>query len=110
VSPHTTLVWVDVDEDGAVSVNTAHGRAKPRYIAKDPRVSLLVPDGENPYRWLSITGTAELDEEGAEEQIDRLAKKYLGQDTYPYRQAGERRVSLRIRAERIDSYGFEAPA
>jgi PPOX class probable F420-dependent enzyme len=109
-SPHTTLVWVDVDGDGAVSVNSAHGRAKPRYIAKDPRVSLLVPDGENPYRWLSISGTAELTDEGADEQIDRLAQKYLGQDTYPYRQEGERRVSIRIKPDRIDSYGFEAPA
>ena len=42
-SPHSTIVWIDVDDDG-VSFNTAHGRAKPRYIANDSRVSLAVVD------------------------------------------------------------------
>jgi PPOX class probable F420-dependent enzyme len=72
-SPHTTVVWVDADDDG-VSFNTAYGRAKPRYIALDPRVSLTVVDPENAYRWLSVSGRATLVDEGADEQIDRLAQ------------------------------------
>lgn len=108
-SPHTTVVWVDVS-DGGLSFNTARGRAKPRYIEADSRVSLLVVDPQNAYRWLSVSGTAELVDEGADEQIDRLAKKYLGEDRYPWRQPGEQRVSVRITPERIDSFGLDAVA
>lgn len=105
-SPHTTVVWVDVDGDGGVSFNTAHGRAKPRYIALDPRVSLTVVDSGDPYRWISISGSAELVDEGADAQIDRLAKKYLGKDSYPFRAPGERRVTVRITPTRIESRGL----
>jgi PPOX class probable F420-dependent enzyme len=106
-SPHTTVVWVDVDDDGGVSFNTAHGRAKPRYIGADGRVSLTVVDPSDPYRWISITGTAELVEAGAEEQIDRLAKKYLDRDSYPFRAEGERRVTVRITPTRIETRGID---
>ena len=105
-SPHSTPVWVDVDDDG-VSFNTAHGRAKPTYIAHDGRVALTVVDPEDPYRWLSVSGTATLVDEGADDQIDRLAKKYIGNDTYPFRAPGERRVSVRIAVEKLDGRGLD---
>ena len=105
-SPHSTPVWVDVDEAG-VSFNTAHGRAKPTYIARDGRVALTVVDPEDPYRWLSVSGTAALVDDGADDQIDRLAKKYIGKDTYPFRAPGERRVTVRISIEKVDASGFE---
>jgi PPOX class probable F420-dependent enzyme len=108
-SPHSTIVWVDVD-DGGVSFNTAYGRAKPTYIADDPRVSLTVVDPEDPYRWLSISGTATLVDDGADAHIDRLAKKYIGADSYPFRQPGERRVTVRIAVEKIDGRGLDPPA
>ncbi len=105
-SPHTTVVWVDVDDEG-VSFNTAYGRAKPTYIADDGRVSLTVIDPQDPYRWISVSGTATLVDEGADDHIDRLAKKYIGADTYPYRQPGERRVTVRIAVDNIDSRGLD---
>jgi PPOX class probable F420-dependent enzyme len=105
-SPHTTVVWVD-REDGAVSFNTARGRAKERHLARDPRVSLIVVDPSNAYRWVSVTGTAELVDEGADEQIDRLSKKYLGKDEYPWRDPSERRVKVRIKPEKVEATGFE---
>jgi PPOX class probable F420-dependent enzyme len=105
-SPHTTLVWVDVDESGT-GFNTAEGRAKPRHLKRDPRLSLLVVDPQNQYRWLAISGTAELTTEGADAQIDKLAKKYLGEDEYPWRKPEETRLSVRIRPEHIDSYGLD---
>ena len=105
-SPHSTPVWVDVDEAG-VSFNTAHGRAKPTYIARDGRVALTVVDPEDPYRWLSVSGTAALVDDGADDQIDRLAKKYIGKDTYPFRAPGERRVTVRISIEKVDGRGLE---
>ena len=105
-SPHTTVVWVDVDTDEVI-FNTAVGRAKERYLRKDPRVSLIVVDPENSYRWVSVSGTAELSTEGADDEIDRLAKKYLGKDEYPWRSAEEQRINVRIRPERVDASGLD---
>src|SRR3712207_2629531 len=74
-SPHSTVVWVEA-LDGDVAFNTATGRAKPRHLERDPRVSLVVLDPQNEFRWLAVTGTAEMTFDGADEQIDRLARKY----------------------------------
>ena len=104
-SPHSTVVWVDTDGD-AVLFNTARGRAKERHILSDPRVSVVVIDPQDAYRWVSVTGTAELTEEGADDHIDRLAKKYLGADSYPFRKPTEQRVTVRITPDRVDSSGF----
>jgi PPOX class probable F420-dependent enzyme len=105
-SPHSTIVWVDT-EDGTVSFNTARGRAKERHLNADPRLSLLVVDPENSYRWVSVSGRAELTEEGADAQIDKLAKKYLGQDEYPWRKPEETRVKVRITPEKVDATGLD---
>ena len=105
-SPHSTPVWVDVD-DGKVSFNTATGRAKPRHLENDPRVALIVTDPEDPYKWVSITGRAELTQQGADEQIDKLAKKYLNVDSYPFRKPDEKRVNVPITPDRIEAHGFD---
>jgi PPOX class probable F420-dependent enzyme len=105
-SPHSTIVWVDVDEDGA-SFNTAAGRAKPRHLERDPRLSLLVVDPEDTYKWVAVSGTAELTTEGADDQIDRLAKKYLGQDEYPWRKPEEERLTVRITPEHVEATGLD---
>ncbi len=105
-SPHTTVVWVDTDTD-VVMFNTAVGRAKERHLRSDPRASLIVVDPQNAYRWLSISGSAEITTDGADDQIDKLAKKYLGEDKYPWRNPAEQRISVRIRPERVDSYGLD---
>ena len=105
-SPHSTVVWVDVDGAG-VSFNTAYGRAKPTYIARDGRVSLTVVDPEDPYRWLSVSGPATLVDDGADDQIDRLAKKYIGADSYPFRRPGERRVTVRVAIDKLDGRGID---
>jgi PPOX class probable F420-dependent enzyme len=105
-SPHSTVVWVDV-EDGKVSFNTARGRVKPLNLERDPRASLTVVDPNNPYKWVSVSGRTELTEEGADAQIDKLSKKYLGKDEYPWRTPEETRVKVLIEPERVDSYGLE---
>jgi PPOX class probable F420-dependent enzyme len=105
-SPHSTVVWVDADESG-ITVNTAHGRTKPRNIAADPRIALLVVNPEDDYQWLSLNGTATLSDDGAEDQIDRLARKYLGAEAYPWRREGERRVTVVVTPTRIESLGIE---
>jgi PPOX class probable F420-dependent enzyme len=102
-TPQLTTVWVDA-EDGHALVNTAEGRFKEKYIRRDPRVSLYVRDEDDPYKWLSLTGRAELVSEGAEDHIDKLAKKYTGKDRYPWRKEDERRVIIRIDPERVNAY------
>ena len=105
-SPHTTVVWVDT-ENGKVSFNTARGRAKERHLDKDPRVSLLMLDPNDPFKWVSVSGRAQVTEEGADRQIDKLAKKYLGKDEYPVRNPEETRVKVLIEPEKVDAAGFD---
>jgi PPOX class probable F420-dependent enzyme len=103
-SPHVTPVWVDWDGEHVV-FNTARGRAKERHLRRDPRVSIVVLDPDDPYRYLSVTGTAELDEVGAREHIDRLSLRYRG-SKFPNR-PGEQRVIVRIRPEHVDAHGLD---
>ena len=104
-SPHSTVVWVD-SLDGKAAFNTALGRVKPRNMERDPRVSLLVLDPGDPYRWLSVDGRISITENGADDHIDRLAKKYVGADSYPNRKPGEVRVTVTIDATRVDAHGI----
>jgi PPOX class probable F420-dependent enzyme len=104
-SPHSTIVWVDVEGD-KVSFNTALGRAKPKHLEHDPRASVLMVDPNDSYKWVAVSGPAEVTEEGAEAQIDKLAKKYLGKDEYPWRNPEETRVKVLIEPEKVDASGF----
>jgi PPOX class probable F420-dependent enzyme len=104
-SPHNTVVWVDAD-DGHVRFNTAEGRAKPEHLRRDPRVAVTVIDPQDTHKWVSVSGRAELTQEGADAHIDSLAKKYLGQDVYPAHDPEHPRITVTIDPERIDSAGF----
>lgn len=105
-SPHSTVVWVDA-QDGEVSFNTAYGRAKPANLEQDPRISLVVIDPNDTYKWVAVDGRASLTTDGADGQIDRLAKKYLGKDEYPFRKPDEQRVTVKIDPERVQAYGLD---
>ena len=99
-TPQVTPVWVDFDGTH-VRFNTARGRVKDRNLARNPKVALAVQDPDNPYRYIQIRGrVVESTESGADAHIDSLAKKYLGQDKYPYRQPGEVRVIYKVLPER----------
>ncbi|MGA8364590.1 MAG: PPOX class F420-dependent oxidoreductase [Solirubrobacteraceae bacterium] len=104
-SVHSAPVWVDL-QDGRPVLNTAEGRAWPRNLERDPRVTLTIQNMDNPYEYLSIRGrVAERTQDGADEHIDAMAKKYLGQDTYPFRQPGEQRVIIRVDPEDVHVWG-----
>ena len=103
-SPHVTPVWVDTDGE-AVLFNTAKGRLKYRNLSRDPRVAISLSAKDNDYRTVVMRGRAEFIEEGADAHIDRLAKKYLGADSYPGRQPGEVRVTVRVVPETIHRRG-----
>jgi PPOX class probable F420-dependent enzyme len=104
-TPQVTPVWCDFDGEH-VLFNTAVGRVKDKNLQREPRTSLAIVDPENPYRYLEVRGrVAERTEKGADEHIDKLAKKYLGVDKYPNRRPGEVRVIYKIKPERVSSMG-----
>jgi PPOX class probable F420-dependent enzyme len=100
-SPQVTPVWVDYDGTH-ILVNSAKGRVKDKNMRREARVSLAVSDPENPYRYMEVRGrVVEVTETGADEHINSMAKKYLGQDVYPFRKPGEVRVLYKIKAEKV---------
>ncbi len=91
-----TPVWGDY-EGGRVIVNSARGRRKDKNMKVGASVALAIMDPDNPYRHLQVRGrVSEVTEQGADAHIDRMAKKYLGKDKYPFRQPGEVRVIYKI--------------
>ena len=95
-SPQTTPVWVDY-QNGEIWVNSALGRQKDKNVRRDPRVAVSIIDADNPYRYVEVRGKVkEITQSGADEHINAMAKKYLGQDIYPFRQPGEQRVLYKI--------------
>ena len=103
-SPQSTVVWVDYDGENVI-FNTAEGRAKPRHIRANPNVSVTVVDPEDAYRWIAVSGPAEVTEEGAAEHINELAHKYWGRDyNLP---AGQQRLIVRVKPQRVTAYGLD---
>jgi len=104
-SPQVTPVWFDYT-GGAIRVNTALGRVKARTLKPGARVALSILDPDNAYRYIQIRGqVASVTEDGADAHIDALAKKYLGKDSYPFRQPGERRLTIAITPETAQTMG-----
>jgi len=101
--PQSTPVWID-REGQNVSINTTSDRQKLENIERDPRVSVSIQDPEDPYRYLEVRGrVVETSKADADEQIDRLAQRYLGKDRYPWRVDGEERVKILIAPEHFTS-------
>jgi PPOX class probable F420-dependent enzyme len=99
-SIHSTVVWVGL-EPATVSVNSAVGRLWPTNLERDPRVNLLVSEAGNAYHFVEIRGTATGTLEGADEHINALSQKYIGQDEYPFRAPGEQRIKFVISPEHV---------
>jgi PPOX class probable F420-dependent enzyme len=102
-SPHVTPTWIDLDEDSSsILIPTVEGRIKHKNVSIDPRVAICISDENNPYNMVLIRGkVVEMTKEGAVEDTDRLAKKYLGVDKYPFPTPIEKRIILRIKPERV---------
>ncbi len=104
-APQVTPVWCDFDGEN-ILINTAVGRVKDRNLQREPRVSMAILDPENPYRYLEVRGrVVERTQQGADAHINKMAKKYLGVDEYPYRRPGEVRVLYKIKPEHASSLG-----
>ncbi len=101
-SPQATPTWIDIDNRKTLLINTAEGRLKQKNISRDPRVSISVMEHSNPYHMVTIRGrVVEQTNVGADEHIDKLAKKYLGVEKYPLRSAQEKRIILKIKPEKV---------
>ena len=104
-TPQVTPVWFDWD-GRHVRINSAKGRVKDKNLRRTPSVALSIQDPDNPYRYVQIKGRiTSVTETGADAHIDALAKKYLGQDRYPYRKADEVRVTYVIAPDRVQTMG-----
>jgi PPOX class probable F420-dependent enzyme len=104
--PHQTVVWVDWDGEHVV-LNLNNFRAKLDHLRRDPRVSVLVLDRNNPFRWLAVEGeVAEITTEGAYDHIVRQAGVYTGETEYPLEE-GEERILVKIVPTRIEPYNVE---
>ena len=101
-SPQVTPTWVDI-ENGTILVNTAIGRLKQKNVSRDNRVALAITDQNNPYDMVTVRGKVveQITGKRAEEHIDKLARKYLGKDKYPFKTPEEKRVILKIRPDKV---------
>ena len=100
-SPQVTPVWVDFDGT-RVLVNSEQKRRKVRNMKRDPRVAISVQEPGNPYKYTEIRGrVVEITAAGGAEHIDKMAKKYMGADKYPYNQPGDVRVIIKIVPEHV---------
>lgn len=104
-TPQVTPVWVDYDGD-YVLVNSARGRRKDKNMERNGAVALSIQDPDNPYRYLEVRGRVdEITEQDADKHIDKMAKKYIGQDKYPWSKPDEVRVIYKIKPERTSQMG-----
>jgi PPOX class probable F420-dependent enzyme len=105
-SPQVTPTWVDTDGK-YVLINIATSRHKAKNVKRDPRVAVAVADQSNPYSMVTIRGRVVEQVVGkeAEDHIDKMAKKYIGQEKYPYRQPGEQRLLLKIEPLKAAGWG-----
>jgi len=99
-NPEVTMVWMDVEGDELL-FNTAEGRRKPDNIRRDPRVIVSVQDRKNPQAYAVFHGKGRVTDAGADDHIDKLAKRFLGAEKYPYRSPTEKRLIVRIAVDRI---------
>src|ERR1700722_8096706 len=104
-TPQVTPVWFDYT-NGKIRINTARGRVKAKKMKVGAKVGLAIVDQDNAYRYIGIRGPviAE-DEKNADAHIDSLAKKYLNQDKYPFRSAGEKRGAYGIEPASVHVMG-----
>ena len=104
-TPQVTPVWIDY-VNGKVLVNSAKGRVKVRNLKEGSPVAISITDPDNPYRYVQIQGhITRVTEQGADKHIDKMAKKYLGKDKYPFAKPGEQRILFKIIPEHIHTMG-----
>ena len=100
-SPQVSPVWADLEDDH-IMVNTAEGRIKHTNVLRDPRVAISIVDQNNPLDMIAIRGRVEeIIPDYDYQHANKLTKKYLGLDKYPFRRDGEKRIIFKIKPEKV---------
>jgi PPOX class probable F420-dependent enzyme len=100
--PQSHPVWYDT-AGGQLLISTGTDRQKYRNVQRDPRVSVSILDPDDPYRYLEVRGrVVEIEPDPQKAFLDQLARKYLGQDTYPYEERRNvERVIIHIQPDHV---------
>ncbi len=99
--PQNNPVWFDWDGTYILFSQTK-GRQKFHNLQREPRVAVSIVDPANPYRYLEVRGkVVRVDEDPENTFINKMAKKYINQDTYPYHQPGDERVVIVVEPEKV---------
>lgn len=100
--PQITPTWIDI-QGNEILINTALGRVKQRNVTRDPRIAISLVDRNNPYHMVTLRGEVidQIAGEEADSHIDKMSKKYLDKDKYPFRAPGEKRVILKVKPTRV---------
>jgi PPOX class probable F420-dependent enzyme len=104
-SPQLTQTWVDTDGEH-ILINSVAGYQKTRNVERDPRVAVAVSDPAAATRYITVRGrVTTTTTEGAADQIEALAQKYLG-GPYPwYGGRDQTRATIVIAIEKIHAMG-----
>jgi PPOX class probable F420-dependent enzyme len=103
-SPQSTIHWVARDGDD-ILLSTVRGRRHARNLERDPRVSVMLLNPDDPYSYLEVRATAQVTDEGGRELIDSLCEKYRGITPYPWDQPGTVRLVVRVPPEHVVFHG-----
>lgn len=101
-SVQTVVAWAHADDAGNLTLNSAEGRTWMENLRKAGRATVTLMADGNPYEWISVRGKLIGDtHEGADEDINMLAKKYLDEDVYPWKGPDEVRVKFTLEPEKV---------
>lgn len=103
--PQSNPVWFGWDgEHLRFSQTTA--RQKYRNLQREPRIALSIVDPSNPYRYLELRGRVVAVEPDPEQAfINSMAKKYMGEDVYPWHRPEDERVVIVVAPEHTTQMG-----
>jgi len=107
--PQAAVVWCSYDVTH-IWVNSADGRQKNRNMTRDPRVTILAIDPDDPYRYLEVRGLVdEITAEGAIDHINSLSLAYRGEADYykrmPEKRGVETRTIFKIKPVHVVAHG-----
>lgn len=103
--PQSTPVWIDWDGQYILFSQTK-SRQKLHNLQREPRIALSMTDPANPYRYLEVRGVVESVEDDPNNAfINKMAKKYINQDVYPWHRPEDERVVVKVRPEHTTQMG-----
>ena len=102
--PQLSATWFLAEGDTVkISLNTT--RQKVKNLRAEPKVSFLIFDPENPYRYVELRGDAEITPDDDYSFASKVGAKYGGADLRERDQPGDSRVVVTIKPARVVTWG-----